>query len=581
MLRWGCRRGGRRLRRGRLLLRRSRRRRRRRLRLGHGALLLQRTLVLGVELLHLLVLLVLLVARVVLTMQHEQGVERLLPVRAGLDQEADQPLVGELGPERAEVAKDIGVNLCEAHRLARKLVELGLHWVRRGQLPVGGEPRMRADLGHRGAAVRVHLEHAADQVACARLEVRRHLEAAGAHLAEQHLDVRVVERQAAAEQGKQDDAAAPDVARGAVVALATHDLGARVVGAAAAGLEHLLRRLQGGHAKVGDLDHLARAVEQQVLGLQVAVADAEPVAIVHAKDHLAEVVACLVRTEAPPGDEVVKQLAAGDVLHHQVQLLARLVHVPEAEQVRVLDELHDHNLALDPERKLVLLGGQIAQAHPAVEQHLLRHNLHCGGHLRVRVHREAHAARGALPDQLAELPGADVSGVVEVALLLPLQPGRRAGVHGRGGARLLLHSSTRRAALRVPRAGRYAGRAVRIYHGRAGDARAALCVSGALRLRVVPAGMPHPVANGVRSHLERVRHRAERGDRPRLVRGVRGGALGRHGALSGHGGPRSTAVSARTGAAAEPCECCQPATRCSLASVVWRWRGSKRVGRLG
>lgn len=124
---------------------------------------------------------------------------------------------------------------------------------------------------------------------------------------------------------------------------ATHrdDLRAGVVWAAAARLEELAAALESGHAKVGNLD-VALAVEEQVLGLEVAVADVEPVAVVDARDDLLEVVQRLVRAELALLHEVVKQLPAGHVLHDQVP--ARRQSVREGARRRAGTGTHSSDL---------------------------------------------------------------------------------------------------------------------------------------------------------------------------------------------------------------------------------------------
>ena len=73
------------------------------------------------------------------------------------------------------------------------------------------------------------------------------------------------------------------------------------------------------------------------------------------------------RAQAPARNKIVKELAARDVLHDQKELLACLIHVPETKQVRMLDQLHNDNLALYTQRKLVLFCTQITQTHAAVD----------------------------------------------------------------------------------------------------------------------------------------------------------------------------------------------------------------------
>ena len=98
--------------------------------------------------------------------------------------------------------------------------------------------------------------------------------------------VGVVEGQAAGEEGVEDDAAAPRVGEAAVVGHAADDLGGGVVRGAAGGEEGGGAH-EAGHAKVGDLEGEVGG-EQQVLGLEVAVADVVRVAVVEAFQQLVE-----------------------------------------------------------------------------------------------------------------------------------------------------------------------------------------------------------------------------------------------------------------------------------------------------
>ena len=82
--------------------------------------------------------------------------------------------------------------------------------------------------------------------------------------------------------------------------------------AAAARLQHPLACLPSGHAKVGHLDVLV-PVQQEVLGLQVAVADVEAVAVVYTSNDLLKVPAGLVWVQSALRDEIVKELAAFDI----------------------------------------------------------------------------------------------------------------------------------------------------------------------------------------------------------------------------------------------------------------------------
>ena len=81
----------------------------------------------------------------------------------------------------------------------------------------------------------------------------------------------------------------------------------------AAGLEHGAHGLERGHAEVGDLD-VVLVVEQQVLGLEVAVADGVAVAEVQRRDDLPEKAARLLRRQPALLHQVVERLAARHVL---------------------------------------------------------------------------------------------------------------------------------------------------------------------------------------------------------------------------------------------------------------------------
>ena len=88
------------------------------------------------------------------------------------------------------------------------------------------------------------------------------------------------------------------------------------MGRAAAGLEQPSVGLESSHAKVGNLDVAVR-VQEQVLWLQVAVANVEAVTVVYAGNDLAKIPAGLVWVEATLRDEVIKQLAALDILEDE------------------------------------------------------------------------------------------------------------------------------------------------------------------------------------------------------------------------------------------------------------------------
>jgi hypothetical protein len=90
--------------------------------------------------------------------------------------------------------------------------------------------------------------------------------------------------------------------------------------------------------------------------------------------HLLKITKCLVGVESTFTDEIVEQFPSFGVLHDEIssfpsaaaasfqpwkmrnlQLVSRLPHVENLENVRMLDQLHDHNLALDAKQHLIRL----------------------------------------------------------------------------------------------------------------------------------------------------------------------------------------------------------------------------------
>ena len=78
-------------------------------------------------------------------------------------------------------------------------------------------------------------------------------------------------------------------------------------------------RVERREAEVGDLE-VSVAVEQQVLGLEVAVADALVVAVLDAADELLEVEARGRLVEAALCNDLVEEFAASDELEHDEDL---------------------------------------------------------------------------------------------------------------------------------------------------------------------------------------------------------------------------------------------------------------------
>ena len=88
-------------------------------------------------------------------------------------------------------------------------------------------------------------------------------------------------------------------------------------------------------------------VQEQVLGLQVSVADSTLVDVLDARDELEVKLAGLLLREPRVSDDVVEQLAAIAVLHYHVELLFGFNYFVQLNDIRVSDLLEDFDLPSD------------------------------------------------------------------------------------------------------------------------------------------------------------------------------------------------------------------------------------------
>lgn len=133
------------------------------------------------------------------------------------------------------------------------------------------------------------------------------------------------------------------------------------------------------HAEVGYLD-VVLLVEQQVLGLDVAVRDAAAVQVLQPGEQLAPVAARLRLAHAHVGLDAVEELAARRVLQEHV-VLARVHALAQAAQhVRVAQRAVQRGLARGRGLRL--------RARARAAHHLQRH-----GGARARVHQQPDPAR--------------------------------------------------------------------------------------------------------------------------------------------------------------------------------------------
>nr|CAB3493945.1 unnamed protein product [Digitaria exilis] len=147
---------------------------------------------------------------------------------------------------------------------------------------------------------------------------------------------------------------------------------------------------ESGEAEVGDLE-VAGGVEEDVLGLHVAVEDAAGVGVDQRGHELGEHAARGVLGEAAGGEggEAGEEVAAGGELHDEVHLGARGEHLVEAEHVGVAEAAHGGDLAEDARRHA--RGGELR-----LVEHLDGHRVAAGEAARaVNLGEGAPAKEGA------------------------------------------------------------------------------------------------------------------------------------------------------------------------------------------
>mmetsp|Transcript_77581 Transcript_77581/g.240356 ORF Transcript_77581/g.240356 Transcript_77581/m.240356 type:complete len:268 (+) Transcript_77581:2-805(+) len=181
-----------------------------------------------------------------------------------------------------------------------------------------------------GAVVR---QQALDEVLGLDVEVPREVDAAREHLLVDAEGVLVVEGRVARQHLEDEDAQGPPV-HGAAVALGLDDLRRQVLGCAAESPGAVLDLL--GEAEVRDL-HVALAVDEQILGLQVAVDDVLGVQVGEGQDDLPCVeLGVRVGQPALPA-EVGEQLAPVHKLQEQEEALVVLETREQVNHEGVLD----------------------------------------------------------------------------------------------------------------------------------------------------------------------------------------------------------------------------------------------------
>mmetsp|Transcript_27953 Transcript_27953/g.74771 ORF Transcript_27953/g.74771 Transcript_27953/m.74771 type:complete len:281 (-) Transcript_27953:178-1020(-) len=225
--------------------------------------------------------------------------------------------------------------------------------------------------------LRIHLEETPDEA----FGVFRHVLPIGCVEGEvpkpdlgQHLRIRVAEEgRVAAEQHKHYDPAAPQIAH--VVVLAREHLRRHVVGRASLRRQDLAWLEFAGEAEVNDLEEVPGyrlpCHKEEVLWLQVAVADVVLVHVVDSADDLLHQIRGLALVEASDFNDAIEQFSALAQLHDEVYVAVVLERFVQLDDVWVVHHLHDSNLLVKPVEVLHLglgdrLDGTLQSPHPLV-----------------------------------------------------------------------------------------------------------------------------------------------------------------------------------------------------------------------
>lgn len=129
---------------------------------------------------------------------------------------------------------------------------------------------------------------------------------------------RVVEGRRASEENKQDDATAPYICLSSIIRCSLDNLRCSVMRATAGCGKLLANGLQCSHAKIDKLDRHGISVQQNVLGLEVAMVDIDTMAVNQGRDYLAEDMDGMDLNQSMLLVDIAEQLAAFDKLHDEV-----------------------------------------------------------------------------------------------------------------------------------------------------------------------------------------------------------------------------------------------------------------------
>lgn len=219
----------------------------------------------------------------------------------------------------------------------------------------------------------------------------RDFEIAGQDLLVQIRSLRVLKGKEAADHGVEHHAAAPDVRLEAQVLLACDHLRSGVARRAASRFQLLLRS-RSVHITQPEVDNFQSlvVVEQQVLRLQVSVADAALVDVLDAGDELLVHAAGRLLVEALMRHNIIEELTVLTILHDEEKLTFSFNDFKQLDYIRVPHLLQDLDLPRYPLDVLLVLDSRLLE--------------YLNGHLLVckSVHCQLDLSEGALAERLSQ-----------------------------------------------------------------------------------------------------------------------------------------------------------------------------------
>jgi hypothetical protein len=141
----------------------------------------------------------------------------------------------------------------------------------------------------------------------------------------------------------EDNAQRPDIGRHAVISMAGYHLGCCVRVGTADGCHEAVHGLNAAYTEVTDL-RIARRVEEDVVQLDVAMANIVTVQIFDAAGNLKEDAASLGFAQSPAVDNMRNQIATRTILHDDTDGVWHENDFVESDNVRVVDPLEDSEL---------------------------------------------------------------------------------------------------------------------------------------------------------------------------------------------------------------------------------------------